>query len=165
MIKWIVSAALRFSRLVVAAAIGILGVCLYQLHNAAVAAQSPNYGVGRPPTPDEIRGVSAAVAPDGTGLPEGSGTPAAEREVFAEMCARCHGEKAEGGVGPVLVGGQGTLATAKPHCLPWEYQQRRLRCRLLDKDAAGALDAWAELCQSEPESAVLECGGVTRPWK
>jgi Cu/Ag efflux pump CusA len=36
MIKWIVSAALRFSRLVVAAAIGILGVSLYQLHNAAV---------------------------------------------------------------------------------------------------------------------------------
>jgi multidrug efflux pump subunit AcrB len=36
MIKWIVSAALRFSRLVVAAAIGILGVGIYQLHNAAV---------------------------------------------------------------------------------------------------------------------------------
>jgi Cu/Ag efflux pump CusA len=36
MIKWIVSAALRFSRLLVAAAIGILGVGLYQLHSAAV---------------------------------------------------------------------------------------------------------------------------------
>jgi Cu/Ag efflux pump CusA len=36
MIKWIVSAALRFSRLVVAAAIGILGVGLFQLHNASV---------------------------------------------------------------------------------------------------------------------------------
>jgi Cu/Ag efflux pump CusA len=36
MIKWIVGAALRFSRLVVAAAIGILGVGLYQLHNTAV---------------------------------------------------------------------------------------------------------------------------------
>jgi Cu/Ag efflux pump CusA len=36
MIKWIVSAALRFSRLVVAAAIGILGVALFQLHSAAV---------------------------------------------------------------------------------------------------------------------------------
>jgi cytochrome c len=58
--------------------------------------------------------VSAAVAPDGTGLPEGSGTPAAGREAFAALCARCHGEKAEGGVGPVLVGGQGSLATEKP---------------------------------------------------
>ena len=36
MIKWIVSAALRFSRLVVAAAIGILGLGLFQLHNAPV---------------------------------------------------------------------------------------------------------------------------------
>ena len=36
MIKWIVSAALRFSRLVVAAAIGVLGLGLFQLHNAAV---------------------------------------------------------------------------------------------------------------------------------
>jgi cytochrome c len=81
---------------------------------ATLAAQSPKYGVGRPPTPEEIRGLGAAIAPDGTGLPEGSGTVAAGREVFAASCARCHGEKAEGGVGPVLVGGQGTLATAKP---------------------------------------------------
>jgi Cu/Ag efflux pump CusA len=36
MIKWIVSAALRFSGLMVAAAIGILGIGVYQLHNAAV---------------------------------------------------------------------------------------------------------------------------------
>src|SRR5579864_6472202 len=81
---------------------------------AGVCAQSPKYGVGRPPTPDEIRGLGTAIAPDGTGLPEGSGTPAAGREVFAAMCSRCHGEKGEGRVGPVLVGGQGTLATAKP---------------------------------------------------
>lgn len=81
---------------------------------AAALAQSPKYGVGRPPTADELRGLATAVAPDGAGLPEGSGTPAEGREVFATNCARCHGEKAEGGVGPVLVGGQGTLATAKP---------------------------------------------------
>ena len=36
MIKWVVSAALRFSRLVVAAAIGILGVGLYQLDRKSV---------------------------------------------------------------------------------------------------------------------------------
>jgi mono/diheme cytochrome c family protein len=80
----------------------------------ALAAQSPKYGVGRPPTPEQIRDLEAAIAPDGTGLPEGSGTVAAGREVFAARCSKCHGEKGEGGVGPVLVGGQGTLATAKP---------------------------------------------------
>ena len=80
----------------------------------ACNAQSPKYGVGRPPTPDEIRGLGAAIAPDGGGLPEGSGTVAAGREVFATRCARCHGGNAEGGTGPALAGGQGTLATAKP---------------------------------------------------
>ncbi len=87
---------------------------LVLLGPALLAAQSPKYGVGRPPTADELRSVGAAIAPDGTGLPEGSGTATEGREVFAALCARCHGEKGEGGVGPVLVGGQGTLATAKP---------------------------------------------------
>jgi S-disulfanyl-L-cysteine oxidoreductase SoxD len=79
-----------------------------------LAAQSPTFGVGRPPTADEIRDLRAAVAPDGTGLPEGAGTVAAGRDVFASQCARCHGPKAQGDVGPALVGGQGTLATARP---------------------------------------------------
>src|SRR6266850_1190584 len=78
-----------------------------------LAAQSPRFGVGRPPTPEEIRDLGAAIAPDGGGLPEGSGTVAAGREVFAAECSRCHGPKAEGDVGPVLVGGQGTLRTAR----------------------------------------------------
>ena len=95
------------------------------MHNAMVfavallsagrlAAQSPKYGVGEPATPDQIRGLGISIAPDGSGLPEGSGTPAAGREIFLASCSRCHGEKAEGGVGPALVGGQGTLRTAKP---------------------------------------------------
>ena len=81
---------------------------------AALAAQSPKYGVGRTATAEEIRSVGAIIAPDGTGLPEGSGTVAAGREVFAANCVRCHGEKGVGDIGPQLVGGQGTLATAKP---------------------------------------------------
>ena len=79
-----------------------------------LAAQSPTFGVGRPATPQEIRELGAAIAPDGGGLPEGSGSVAAGRDVFAAQCARCHGPKAEGDIGPALVGGQGTLATAKP---------------------------------------------------
>ena len=81
---------------------------------ATLAAQSPKYGVGRPATPEQIHKLGSAIAPDGTGLPEGSGTVAAGRAVYAARCAKCHGEKAEGGVGPVLVGGQGTLNTATP---------------------------------------------------
>jgi cytochrome c len=81
---------------------------------ATLAAQSPRYGVGRPPTPDEMRGLGSAIAPDGTGLPPGSGTVAAGRELFEAQCARCHGPGGEGGVGARLVGGQGTLATPRP---------------------------------------------------
>jgi len=81
---------------------------------ATLVAQMPKYGVGRPATADQIRDLGTAIAPDGGGLPEGSGTVAAGREVFIARCAKCHGEKAEGAVGPILVGGQGTLATAKP---------------------------------------------------
>lgn len=79
-----------------------------------LSAQSPRYGVGRPPTPDEIRDRGSAIAPDGTGLPLGSGTAAAGRELFTAQCARCHGPEGEGGVGARLVGGQGTLATPRP---------------------------------------------------
>src|ERR1700688_582714 len=81
---------------------------------ATLAAQSPKYGVGRPPTAEQILNLGASIAADGSGLPEGSGTVAAGREASASRCSHCHGEKGEGGVGPPLVGGQGTLATAKP---------------------------------------------------
>jgi S-disulfanyl-L-cysteine oxidoreductase SoxD len=88
--------------------------CAVLLGAAALWAQSPKYGVGKAPSSEEIRGLGIAIAPDGTGLPEGSGTVAAGRDLFVSDCARCHGAKAEGDVGPQLVGGQGTLATAKP---------------------------------------------------
>jgi cytochrome c len=81
---------------------------------ATLSAQSSRYGVGRPPTPEEFREVSSAIAPDGTGLPAGAGTVAAGRALFAAQCARCHGPEGEGGVGARLVGGQGTLATPRP---------------------------------------------------
>ena len=82
--------------------------------SVTLAAQSPKFGVGQPPTPEEIRELGSAIAPDGTGLPAGSGTVAAGREVFAAKCARCHGPKGEGDIGARLVGGQGTLGTPRP---------------------------------------------------
>jgi S-disulfanyl-L-cysteine oxidoreductase SoxD len=47
-----------------------------------------------------------SIAPDGVGLPPGSGTPAQGAAVYAERgCALCHGEKGGGGPGGALVGG------------------------------------------------------------
>ena len=80
----------------------------------ALFAQSAKYGVGRAPSPDEIRQWDSSVAPDGTGLPEGSGTAAQGREVYTNRCSKCHGAKGEGGDSVALAGGQGTLKSPKP---------------------------------------------------
>jgi mono/diheme cytochrome c family protein len=82
--------------------------------SVTVGAQSPTFGVGRPPTLEEIRALGSPIGPDGAGLPAGSGTVAEGRALFAARCARCHGPQGEGGIGVRLVGGQGTLATPKP---------------------------------------------------
>jgi S-disulfanyl-L-cysteine oxidoreductase SoxD len=72
------------------------------------------YGIGRTATPAEIAGWNIDIGPDGRDLPPGSGTVGRGRDVFAQQCAACHGDKGEGGVGDRLVGGQGTLATSNP---------------------------------------------------
>jgi cytochrome c len=79
-----------------------------------MVAQSPKYGVGRTPTPQEIHAQDISIAPDGTGLPPGSGTDVQGKEVYASRCARCHGGQGQGGDEGALVGGQGSLRTPKP---------------------------------------------------
>ena len=79
----------------------------------AARAQSP-YGIGRPATSAEIAGWNIDIGRDGSNLPSGSGTVSHGREVYEQQCASCHGANGEGAVGDRLVGGQGTLATAKP---------------------------------------------------
>jgi len=91
------------------------GFILIALWMAELAgAQSPKYGVGRAATAGEIRAYGITVAPDGKGLPPGTGSAVEGKTVFAAKCQKCHGAKGEGDVGPPLVGGQGTLATPKP---------------------------------------------------
>jgi cytochrome c len=82
--------------------------------SGAMAQAQDRYGIGRAATPGEIAGWNIDVGRDGSGLPTGSGTVSHGREVFAQQCAGCHGDKGEGLVGDRLVGGQGTLATPKP---------------------------------------------------
>ena len=90
-----------------------------QLFAGAVAAALlvlPAYAFdfGRPANPDEIKLWNLDVRPDGTGLPDGSGTAAHGKEIFAENCAACHGDKGQGGIKDRLVGGQGTLTSDHP---------------------------------------------------
>ena len=84
------------------------------LAGEAALAQSPTFGVGRTVTDEDALALGIMVTPDGTGLPAGSGTAVKGKKVFAARCASCHGAEGDGGDGPALVGGQGTLATSKP---------------------------------------------------
>ena len=95
-------------RLEVAALSVVALICTTQAY-----AQSP-YGIGRVATPAEIAGWNIDVGGDGSNLPPGSGSVSHGREVFAQQCAACHGNKGEGGIGDRLAGGQGTLTTEKP---------------------------------------------------
>ncbi|MDR5815710.1 MULTISPECIES: cytochrome c [unclassified Caballeronia] len=70
--------------------------------------------IGTPVSAADIAAWNIDVAPDGHGLPAGSGDVATGARIFATKCAACHGAKGEGVLGDQLVGGRGTLASAKP---------------------------------------------------
>ena len=73
---------------------------------ATQPATAAPLGIGRPATPAEITAWDDDVMPDGTGLPPGSGTPAAGATLFAVRCAGCHGRTGREGPNDVLVGAQ-----------------------------------------------------------
>lgn len=98
--------AMRNARALAAASL------LLALAGAARAAE--RYGLGRPATDAEIAAWDIDIDRDGRKLPPGSGSVAQGRTVFEAQCAACHGARGEGGVGDPLVGGQGSLASAKP---------------------------------------------------
>ncbi len=81
----------------------------------ATPAMAEKLGLGRAALPEEIAAWNLDVSPDGTGLPEGSGSVEYGETVFSENCASCHGEFAEGvGNWPKLAGGEDTLARRDP---------------------------------------------------
>jgi cytochrome c len=70
----------------------------------ANAADAPRFG--QPIAPGDFAPWDISIAPDGVGLPSGSGTPTQGATVYAERgCALCHGEKGAGGPSGPLVGG------------------------------------------------------------
>jgi mono/diheme cytochrome c family protein len=61
----------------------------------AASAETPN--LGRPIDEAAIAAWDISILPDGSGLPQGSGTPAQGAAIFVEKCAACHGENGKGG--------------------------------------------------------------------
>ena len=89
------------------------------LISSVCEAQHPN--LGRPLSPEEVRKLDITVAPDGSGLPAGSGSVSAGAKVYADKCQSCHGAQGQGGPQDPLTGGIGTLASAKPVKTPVSY--------------------------------------------
>ena len=75
---------------------------------------------GKPPafgaavSAEEIPRWDISIPPSGAGLPAGSGTAKQGATVYGAKCLACHGEKGAGKPADVLVGGIGSLATARP---------------------------------------------------
>jgi cytochrome c len=77
--------------------------------------QAPQYKLGRPAAPKEIRELDISVAPDGSGLPKGGGTVAQGQQIYKSLCANCHGDQGQGTAQyPAVAGGQGTLKSKDP---------------------------------------------------
>lgn len=79
------------------------------------AAEAGPFGLGRAATPDEVAAWNIDVRPDGAGLPVGSGNVEDGEMIFADNCASCHGDFAEGRDNwPKLAGGVDTLDREDP---------------------------------------------------
>ena len=78
------------------------------------AAQAQVYGLGKSASEREIAGWNIDVAPDGKGLPAGSGAASSGKSLYEQHCGACHGMKGEGKPADALVGGRGTLASDRP---------------------------------------------------
>jgi cytochrome c len=85
---------------------------------AACASLQP--APGKPPalgaavSAEEIAHWDISIPPSGAGLPAGSGTAKQGSAVYGAKCLACHGEKGAGKPADALVGGIGSLATARP---------------------------------------------------
>jgi S-disulfanyl-L-cysteine oxidoreductase SoxD len=93
--------------------LSLLAIVIF-LHGGFAVAQS-TYGIGNPPTEEQISAWDIDISPTGEGLPAGRGTSKEGAPLFAQRCIACHGNKAVGGLAPRLL-----KADKGPNVDPWE---------------------------------------------
>jgi len=91
---------------------GIVTISLSMTLAQALAEQGPDLGIEA--TPAQITAWDISIAPDGEGLPEGSGTARQGKAVYAMQCIACHGQEGSGKPNNRLVGGHGSLSSPVP---------------------------------------------------
>ena len=77
---------------------------------------APQFEYGQSVAPADLARYASAT-PGGAGLPPGQSDAIQGKAVFASQCVACHGENLEGvreTGGLALIGGRGTLGSAKP---------------------------------------------------
>jgi cytochrome c len=79
---------------------------------AALAESTPGMGVAV--SDAELNATGAPILPSGEGLPPGSGDAVAGATVYLTSCMACHGPEGTGGINDRLVGGAGSLTSARP---------------------------------------------------
>ncbi|MGB0519131.1 MAG: c-type cytochrome, partial [Candidatus Puniceispirillaceae bacterium] len=90
------------------------GLMLVLTSAPALPADRP-FNLGKIATAKEVAGWDIDVRPDGLGAPVGMGNAIDGEEVYADLCAACHGDFGEGvDRWPELVGGEGSLDTHDP---------------------------------------------------
>jgi len=80
----------------------------------AVAGTGQAPDLGRPLTPEEIQKIDITIAPDGEGLPPGSGSVSTGEQIYVQKCQACHGPRGVGKPMEQLTGGIGSLKSANP---------------------------------------------------
>ena len=71
-------------------------------------------GLGQAATPQQITDWDISIAPDGRGLPPGSGDATAGEPLYQSRCEACHGPRGRGASAEELVGGVAELTGAYP---------------------------------------------------
>ncbi|MBP1313485.1 cytochrome c [Herbaspirillum huttiense F1] len=81
---------------------------------ASSSSAAERLALGQPLSDAQLARWNIDVDAQGRGLPAGRGSVAQGQRIYAQTCAACHGDKGQGNPADALVGGQGSLATAKP---------------------------------------------------